>query len=328
VKNRTPVMNRRRRPSRSAARPPSQSSPPRFGYVGCRRPRRRRRCQNAAAWCTTAAHGRGTSGRRSLSRSCSIAFGLHSPTRRSRRWCRRRSRRRSARIRVSGGRCSVWPLVGLSRIYLGVHYVLDVLEGAALGLELGLLMVWATRRLLGWLGRSGMSLRGDGTASLRAVDRRDRRHSAVLSVRCVSTRAPRTPSASRAAWSALRERFSPLALPLATRTRWRPVDCGFCALPGAPRATSAGIALRPARCRRWPLSAKLVDPLVRMARLCLPAEPARIGGDPKLVPKVLSRPEGRPCRAVRGSQEGRVELCAGVRRAMSSCARELIPSLR
>jgi undecaprenyl-diphosphatase len=63
-----------------------------------------------------------------------------------------------------------WPLlglavlVGLSRIYLAVHYVLDVLVGAALGLALGLLMVWATRRLQGWLGRSGMSLRGVGTS--------------------------------------------------------------------------------------------------------------------------------------------------------------------
>jgi hypothetical protein len=72
--------------------------------------------------------------------------------------------------------------------------VLDVLEGAALGLELGLLMVWATRRLLGWLGRSGMSLRGDGTASLRAVDRRDRRHSAVLSVRCARLARPALPA--------------------------------------------------------------------------------------------------------------------------------------
>jgi undecaprenyl-diphosphatase len=63
-----------------------------------------------------------------------------------------------------------WPLfglaalVGLSRIYLGVHYVLDVLAGAALGLALGIVMVWATRRLLGWLGRSDTSPRAVGTS--------------------------------------------------------------------------------------------------------------------------------------------------------------------
>ena len=38
-------------------------------------------------------------------------------------------------------------LVGLSRVYLGVHYTLDVLAGAALGIALGLGVVWAIRRL-------------------------------------------------------------------------------------------------------------------------------------------------------------------------------------
>jgi undecaprenyl-diphosphatase len=56
-----------------------------------------------------------------------------------------------------------WPLlglaalVGLSRIYLGVHYWLDVLAGTALGIALGLAVVWATRRVVAWLVRSGMS---------------------------------------------------------------------------------------------------------------------------------------------------------------------------
>ena len=56
-----------------------------------------------------------------------------------------------------------WPLlglaalVGLSRIYLGVHYWLDVLAGAALGVVLGLAVAWTARRLLAWLARSGRS---------------------------------------------------------------------------------------------------------------------------------------------------------------------------
>jgi undecaprenyl-diphosphatase len=38
-------------------------------------------------------------------------------------------------------------LVGVSRVYLGVHYWLDVLAGAALGAGMGLLAAYAVRRL-------------------------------------------------------------------------------------------------------------------------------------------------------------------------------------
>jgi membrane-associated phospholipid phosphatase len=44
-----------------------------------------------------------------------------------------------------------WPLlalaalVGLSRVYLGVHYALDVVAGAALGTAIGLTAAWAVR---------------------------------------------------------------------------------------------------------------------------------------------------------------------------------------
>jgi membrane-associated phospholipid phosphatase len=47
-----------------------------------------------------------------------------------------------------------WPVLGLaaviafSRVYLGVHFWLDVLAGAALGIAIGALIALATRRLL------------------------------------------------------------------------------------------------------------------------------------------------------------------------------------
>jgi undecaprenyl-diphosphatase len=39
--------------------------------------------------------------------------------------------------------------VALSRVYLGVHYALDVVAGAALGVAVALLVVWGARRVLG-----------------------------------------------------------------------------------------------------------------------------------------------------------------------------------
>lgn len=52
-----------------------------------------------------------------------------------------------------------WPVlavaaaIAFSRVYLGVHFWLDVLAGAALGLAIGLAVAWAVRRSAGGLGR-------------------------------------------------------------------------------------------------------------------------------------------------------------------------------
>jgi undecaprenyl-diphosphatase len=43
---------------------------------------------------------------------------------------------------------AVAALVGLSRVYLGVHYTLDVVGGAALGIALGLGAAWTIRRMM------------------------------------------------------------------------------------------------------------------------------------------------------------------------------------
>ena len=54
-----------------------------------------------------------------------------------------------------------WPLlglaalVGLSRVYLGVHFWFDVLAGAALGIAVGWTAVWGMRRLRTLLHRTG-----------------------------------------------------------------------------------------------------------------------------------------------------------------------------
>jgi undecaprenyl-diphosphatase len=73
-------------------------------------------------------------------------------------------------------------LVALSRVYLGVHYWLDIVAGAALGVIVGLLIAWAARRLekrfpnplaratiSGWWSSDGDRRKGvPGPSSLRA----------------------------------------------------------------------------------------------------------------------------------------------------------------
>jgi membrane-associated phospholipid phosphatase len=59
-----------------------------------------------------------------------------------------------------------WPVLGLaavigfSRVYLGVHFWLDVLAGATLGLAIGLLLAWSLRR---WRSRHAGAASAAGT---------------------------------------------------------------------------------------------------------------------------------------------------------------------
>ena len=73
-----------------------------------------------------------------------------------------------------------WPLyslatvVGLSRIYLGVHYGLDVVAGAALGLALGLAAAWVIQRTVhvgGGCGRARRCFRSVPGAEHLAAER-------------------------------------------------------------------------------------------------------------------------------------------------------------
>ncbi len=46
--------------------------------------------------------------------------------------------------------------VALSRVYLGVHYTLDVMAGAVLGVAVGVLIAWLTRRIVRVTGPATM----------------------------------------------------------------------------------------------------------------------------------------------------------------------------
>lgn len=62
-----------------------------------------------------------------------------------------------------------WPVlgvaavIGFSRVYLGVHFWLDVLAGAALGLAIGLLVAWSLRRHAGAASGAGTAPAGAAT---------------------------------------------------------------------------------------------------------------------------------------------------------------------
>jgi undecaprenyl-diphosphatase len=69
----------------------------------------------------------------------------------------RRLRRRRQRVLVVGGGLALVLVIGLTRLYLGVHYPTDVLAGWALGLGVALACGWLEGR---WAAPHGVPSAG------------------------------------------------------------------------------------------------------------------------------------------------------------------------